>query len=195
MNKNLKLLPIIGISLTLLGYFYLTFQTFQLNERKNALNDEIAELESIKLRLTNEVKLKDTLITLQDNIISHSSDEETVKKGEELKRRIAEPNSEFFIVTGKEDTNLDQALKFEREGFNYLLEKDVESAIASFRKSENSFNGFHNVYGIAVYLEKNKSNLSDNNPDTWRQIYATVVKDYSWKMPEDIKMKLVELAN
>jgi len=195
MNRNLKLLPIIGISLTLLGYFYLTFQTFQLNERKNALNDEIAELESIKLRLTNEVKLKDTLITLQDNIISHSSDEETVKKGEELKRRIAEPSSEFFIVTGKEDTNLDQALKFEREGFNYLLEKDVESAIASFRKSENSFNGFHNVYGIAVYLEKNKSNLSDNNPDTWRQIYATVVKDYSWKMPEDIKMKLVELAN
>ena len=195
MNRNLKLLPIIGISLTLLGYFYLTFQTFQLNERKNALNDEIAELESIKLRLTNEVKLKDTLITLQDNIISHSSDEETVKKGEELKRRIAEPSSEFFIVTGKEDTNLDQALKFEREGFNYLLEKDVESAIASFRKSENSFNGFHNVYGIAVYLEKNKSNLSDNNPDTWRQIYATVVEDYSWKMPEDIKMKLVELAN
>ncbi|HSI76435.1 MAG TPA: hypothetical protein VK957_11080 [Lunatimonas sp.] len=194
MNKNLKFLPIIGITLTLLGYFYLTYQTYQLNERRNTLDMEISELESIKMRLTNEVKIKDTLITLQDNIISQSSDEETVQQGAELKRRMNEPSSEFFSITAKEDIDVDQALKFEREGFNYLLEKDVTNAISSFRKSENSYNGFHNVYGIAVYLERNRSNLSENNAEEWIEIYRTILKDYSWKMPSDIKMRLIEIT-
>jgi len=195
MNKNLKILPIIGISLTLLGYFYLMLQTYKLNERRSILNSEIEELETIKLRLTNEVKLKDTLLTLQDKIISQSSDEETVKQGTELRNRMRLPNAEFFTVTEKEDTDVEQALRFELEGFNYLFDRDIEKAIGSFRKSENSYNGFHSVYEIAVYLERNKSRLMDKNSKAWAETYEKILSDYSWKMPKEIRAKLVELTS
>ena len=99
LNKKLRILPIIGIALTLIGYLFLTFQTVKLNERKNLLISEIEQLESIKSRLTAEVKVKDTIITLQDSIIFQSSDQETVEKGIELKEKIKGPVGNYFTVT------------------------------------------------------------------------------------------------
>ncbi|MHB1106205.1 MAG: hypothetical protein ACYCZ2_07570 [Lutibacter sp.] len=194
LNKTIRILPIIGITLTLIGYLYLTVQTFNLNERKNVLNNEIAELESIKIRLTNEAKTKNTIINLQDKIISQSSDTVTVKKGIELRKSINEPIAEHFVVTKKENSSLEQAQIFEMNGFRYLLERDIINAIIAFRKSENSYNGFHQVYEIVVYLEKNRSKLSNENSELWREVYLTLLKDYSWRMPKDIKEKLTEIT-
>lgn len=80
LNKKIRLLPIIGISLTIIGYLLLTYQTFNLNKRKSTLLNEIKELENSKTRLTNEVKFKDTIISIQEDIITQSSDSITVKK-------------------------------------------------------------------------------------------------------------------
>lgn len=194
LNKTIRILPIIGITLTLIGYLYLTVQTFNLNERKSVLNNEIAKLESIKIRLTNEAKTKNTIINLQDKIISQSSDTVTVKKGIELRKSINEPIAEHFVVTKKENSSLEQAQIFEMNGFRYLLEMDITNAITAFRKSENSYNGFHQVYEITVYLEKNRSKLSNENSELWREVYLTLLKDYSWRMPKDIKEKLTEIT-
>lgn len=193
LNNKLKLLPIIGITLTIIGYLYLTYQTFTLNERKKVLKNEIIELENIKQKLTNEAKIKDTIINIQENIISKSSDSTTVKKGEQLKIKFNEPISNHFTVTKKEDANLDLAKKYELEGFKYLLKRDVNNAISSFRKSENSYNGFHMVYDIAFYLNKNKNKLSDSDSEFWKEVYLIILKDYSWKMPDDIKVELEEI--
>jgi hypothetical protein len=194
LNYKLRLLPIIGISLTIIGYLYLTYQTFTLNERKNVLKNEIIELEKIKQRFTNDAKTKDTIINRQENIISTSSDSVTVKQGEQLKIKFNEPIANHFIVTKKEDANLELAKKHELEGFNYLLQSDVNNAILSFRKSENSYNGFHEVYGIAFYLDENKIELSDRKSEFWKEVYLIILKDYSWKMPDEIKGKLVEMT-
>jgi hypothetical protein len=194
LNNKLRLLPIIGITLTIIGYLYLTYQTSTLNERKNVLKNEITELENIKQRHTNEAKTKDTIINIQENIISKSADSITVKQGEQLKIKFNEPIANHFTVTKKEDANLELAKKYELEGFNYLLQRDVNNAILSFRKSENSYNGFHMVYDIAFYLDKNKIKLSDRNSEFWKEVYLIILKDYSWKMPDEIKAKLVEMT-
>ena len=86
------------------------------------------------------------------------------------------------------------AQKFENEGFNYLFEKDVDNAIISFRKSENSLNGYHMVYDISKYLNNNKERLSDKNSEFWKEAYQKILKDFSWKMPAETKSKLVELT-
>ena len=190
LNKNIRLLPIIGISLTIIGYLLLTYQTFNLNNRKIILLNEIKELEVAKTRIINEAKAKDTIISIQEDIIAQSSDSSTVNKGIELDKTLKEPISDHFIITKKENSNVELAQKFEKDGFNYLLLKDINNAIISFRKSENSYNGFHNVYEIANYLEKNKSKLSTKDELIWKQTYAKILDDYSWKMSEDIKEKL-----
>jgi hypothetical protein len=194
LNKGIRLLPIIGIAITLIGYFFLTFQTYQLNERKIILKNEIAELEGIKTRLTIEAKEKDTIITIQDKIISQSKDMNTVEKGAVLRKKIKDPIPNYFTKINKENSNIELAEKFEIEGFNYLLNKDVDLAILSFRKSENSCNGYHQVYEIAVYLNKNKDELKDKNSNSWDKSFQKILKDYSWKMPDDIKTKMIEIA-
>ncbi|MCS3869717.1 hypothetical protein J3D55_002633 [Chryseobacterium ginsenosidimutans] len=86
------------------------------------------------------------------------------------------------------------AQKFEKEGFESVINKDAESAIKSFLESENSYNTYHQVYEIAKYLKKNKENLSDKNSPEWKNVYKKLVSDYSWKMPENFKTQLVELS-
>ena len=194
LNKKIRFLPIIGIVLTLVGYVFLTMETFKLNEKKKSLNSEIAELENVKARLTKESKEKDTIITIQDTIISQSSDKATVKKGVELRNKIKEPSSKFFTVTTRENSNVELAQKFEKEGFHYLIEKNVDKAIISFRKSENSANGYHLVYEITSYLEKQKRKLYDVNSVSWKETYRQMVKDYSWGMPEHVKLKMIEMS-
>jgi hypothetical protein len=189
----MRLLPIIGITLTITGYLVLTFQTFNLNERKSNLLNDINELEKSKTRLTNEAKVKDTIISIQEDIIAQSSDSSTVSRGKELEKVLTDPISNHFTVTNKKNDNIELAQQYESEAFNYLLHKDVNNAIKSFRKSENSFNGFHTVYEIAIFLEKNKIKLSTKNEIIWKQTYSTLLNEFSYKMPKEIKSSFQEI--
>lgn len=195
LNRNLRFLPIVGITLTIIGYLLLTYQTFNLSKRKTTLLNEIKELENSKTRLTVEAKVKDTIISIQEVIIAQSSDSSTVKKGIELDKTFKEPISDHFTITKKENYNVELAKKFEKDGFKFLLRKDVIEAIKYFKKSENSYNGFHNVYEIANYLEKNKSRLLTNDELIWKETYTTLLEEYSWKMPEDIKSNFTKIIN
>jgi len=191
LTKKTRYLPLIGISLTLIGYLFIAFQTYSLNERKKNLLNEIGELETIKSRLTNSLKIKDTIITIQDKIIAQSSDSTIAEKEKLLKETI----ETHFIKVDKKEANAKQAQKFEADGFRYLLEKDVSNAISAFRQSENSYNGFHQVYEIARYLNENKSKLSDVNSEFWKEAYRKILSDFSWRMPEDVKQKIITVSN
>jgi hypothetical protein len=193
-NRKIRYLPIIGICLTLGGYFFLFFQTHKLTEKRDLLKKEINELEIVKNRLTSESKQKDTIIRIQDTIIAQSADISTVEKGMQLMNRRTDPVSNYFTITSKQNSNEEKAQKFESEGFAYLLEKDVDNAIVSFRKSENSSNGYHMAYDIAFYLDRNRSKLSDKNAAFWKESYRKLLTDYSWKMPKDVKEKLREMS-
>ena len=81
---------------------------------------------------------------------------------------------------------------YEEQGFSYLIKKDVTNSIISFEKSEKATNGYHRVYEIANYLKANKSQLLDNNSNSWKTVYKKIATDYSWKMPANIKDELLE---
>lgn len=93
----------------------------------------------------------------------------------------------FIKSTSK---NLGLAKQFEDEGFAYLLNKDIDNAITSFVKSENSYNGYHMVYDIAIYLNKNRNQLSNGNIENWKTTYGMILSKYSWGMPEKYKSNL-----
>jgi hypothetical protein len=95
----------------------------------------------------------------------------------------------------KSSKDLVSASKFELDGFKFLIDKDVNSAIKSFEESENSYNGFHNAYGIARYLAKNKDNLLNKNTIEWKSVYKVIVTEYGWKIPEIYKKELIKLSN
>lgn len=89
----------------------------------------------------------------------------------------------------------DGAEKFEREGFEFLLQKNVEGAITAFNNAEQKTTGYHMVYDIWNYLRKNKAALSDaNNNTAWKNAYTDILKNFSWKMPADIQDKMIELS-
>lgn len=83
--------------------------------------------------------------------------------------------------TLKSNKKYDLALDYESMGFECLLNKDIMCAIDNFKLSEQSYNGFHQVYEIYVYLLRNKS-----NPD-WDIIYNDILTRYSWKMSPEVK--------
>ena len=91
----------------------------------------------------------------------------------------------------------DGAAKFERQGFGFLLQRDVEGAITAFNNAEQNITGYHMVYDIWNYLRdrENRSALSDSKNDAaWKKAYTDILRNFSWKMPADIKDKMNELS-
>ena len=74
--------------------------------------------------------------------------------------------------------------EYERLGFQCLVEKDVVCAIENFKQAEESYNGYHQVYDIYIYLLKNKSNTN------WEKVYKDVLTKYSWKIPIEYKNQI-----
>jgi hypothetical protein len=90
--------------------------------------------------------------------------------------------------------NIELATEWEANGFDFLIKKDVVSAIDAFKKSEESFHGFHSVHEIYLYLSRNKLVLNNQDSKGWKKVYREILKRYSWKMPEEQKSILNKLA-
>lgn len=138
----------------------------------------------------NEIKVLQPIVQLKESIINApllvpqtSSNYSNIKAVTPLK----------FVKTNSKRPDL--AKQFEDEGFAYLLNKDIDNAIISFTKSENSYNGYHMVYDIAIYLNKMRDQLSVDNIENWKSVYSIILSKYNWKMPEKYKSKLQEQSN
>lgn len=91
--------------------------------------------------------------------------------------------------------NIIDAEKYENLGFQFLIDKNVNSAISSFKKSEENYNSFHQVYEISRFLEKNKAQLQSSQSPFWKNAYQKIATEYSWKMDNKIKQKLIEASS
>lgn len=118
-------------------------------------------------------------------------------KIQQLEQEIQTMNDELTPTFKKrvETNNYEQALNWERIGFENLLDRNLDQAIQAFENSENSYATFHQVYEIARFLRNRKNSGERQNDTFWLDIYQKVVDNYSWKMPEDIKTQLEEQAN
>lgn len=197
MNKSfgsLKILPILGIVLILTGYFFLTYQTFKLKERRNVLKKENHELEQLRISKTAEIKKLDSIAGIQKKIIAESADPNTVQKGEILQEKIQNITTSRFTKNKNSENNEETAERLEAEGYNYLFNRDVENAIKNFTASENAFNGYHQVYEISRFLKQNKAQLSDTKSEFWPLAYRQILQNFSWKMSGGAKEKLQTLS-
>jgi hypothetical protein len=189
LTKQTRVFTLIGIITSIIGYLFLMYKGFDLNEEIAKKRKEINQLE--ELRLEKSMQLREIESRLLE-ITSNSRDSLTVQQGEELAEELGIPTGKHFKVTSVEETSLENAQEFEKMGFEYLLERNVDKSIEFFIKSENSYNSYHQVYEIGRFLIKNKSKLTDNKSNYWLQTYQTILSEYSWKMPEKYREALEE---
>ena len=191
-NKHIKLFTLIGITATIIGYIFLIYQGYTLNNDIIVKRGEINKLELLKVEKVKELaELENKII----EITSTSNDTNTVKQGMELAIERGIPIENHFKPTSQKESSLENAEKYEKLGFEALLNKDISASIEAFIKSENSSNGYHSVYDIAKYLIKNQAKLSDKNSDYWGIAYKTISSRYNWKMPVEYKSKFKESVN
>ncbi|RZK25634.1 MAG: hypothetical protein EOO43_05010 [Flavobacterium sp.] len=164
-----------------------------LQSKKETLQAEIAQLELVKRNLTIESKLRDTIISKQNMVITQSSDSLTKKQGEKLSKELQE-SSIFKTLVNPSKDGIDSAKIFERKGYQALFNKDIKTSIQCFKQSENSYNGYNQVYEIAFYLNGSQSKLLTGGEKAWKEIYKTILSEYSWKMPADVRTKLTNLT-
>ncbi|MFV8448422.1 hypothetical protein ACPV47_09155 [Vibrio jasicida] len=99
----------------------------------------------------------------------------------------------FENASVAESGRLEKVESLERDGFEAILKRDVEAAIKFFSSAERAWPDFHNVSEIKRLLVANKSSLLDTNNDLeWKNTIRTILKSYSWGMPEDIRTLLVD---
>lgn len=74
----------------------------------------------------------------------------------------------------------------ERKGFEALLERDFEAALAAFTEARKTWPDYHNVTEIQRLLAGMRSDPPETDAD-WRQVYEPILIKYSWGMPDDIR--------
>ncbi|MES2556131.1 MAG: hypothetical protein V4604_08280 [Bacteroidota bacterium] len=203
-NKKLifRLLPIIGISSVIVGYIYIVITGVRLDADLHTKETELAakiytcdSLDEVLIqkneanRLLEEAKESFAKIAEENPRLAPEIDSVIETNQQEIYDLEKETHLDF-TVTPRKERDIDKAKEWEEKGFSFLKEKDIHQAIDAFKNSENAYNGFHNVYDITLYLEKNKAKLTDPNSEEWEILYSKMVSDFSYKMPAHIKTDL-----
>jgi hypothetical protein len=195
LTKYTKFFVLIGIIATIVGYLFLFFETNRLYNTKSELVGEIEtkkkEIDSLgmeKRKLIEEIKRQKRIKADAFMQMAISKDISTQNSAKGLIKESGEPISKYFTVSKQKDYN--QAKQYELEGFNALVNKNVETAIELFTKSENSYNNYHQVYEIAKYLKENKKKLDNPQSEFWDEAYKKIIAEFSWGMTNEIKEKI-----
>lgn len=154
----------------------------QIDELSNNYEDQIAELKQELNQANTSPDLLDKVQNIESNLDKQLS---------QIKR-MAMFDGEYLVSLSKKD----KVDRFERNGFNAILKKDVENAIASFEEAKKLWPDYHNVSEIMKLLKNKRTELS--NPDAseaWKNVTDTILKKYSWGMPKDIREEFVKFGN
>ena len=88
---------------------------------------------------------------------------------------------------GAPDARLDQAAAFERTGFQAILDRRLDDAIAAFESAREVWPDYHNVAEIADYLAQAKATAGPLDDSDWAAIDRTILTRYSWGMPAQLR--------
>ena len=80
-----------------------------------------------------------------------------------------------------------EAAAQERRGFEALLDRDAMAAQAAFEAAARLWPDYHNVAEIARLLRDNAVALQASDRTAWQTVYRTVLSDYSWGMPAELR--------
>lgn len=122
------------------------------------VNNKIELCESPSISINNQIL---------DSIINPIANQKAEIAQKNIKVKIPLINSEGI------------AKQYEAEGFNSLMNNDIQSAIIAFEKAEQIYPSYHNVYEISKFLSNNKD--KDIN-----LLKKTIKEKYSWGAPKEI---------
>lgn len=140
----------------------------------------------------NEIAKQDSIITEIDT--STILGQERLENAIYVKNKIQNTGLTSPIVQKADISNYEVALQKELEGFQYLLNQNLDDAIIAFSKAEKSYNSFHQVYEIELFLKQIKKSGATKDDEFWNFIYRELLRKYSWKMPVEIKSELQKLT-
>jgi hypothetical protein len=154
---------LIGIA----GSAYYYFEAKQVKSELQVSNDSLrvlsANIQSINNTLTLSKKELEQKTSNLDSLIRISIKDQNVAV---LKPAIKKADNDKML-----------AAEYERQGFAKLKEGDLQAAKDYFNKSEQAYNGYHQVYEIWLLLYKSRQKLDD--PEVKQQLLQQIDKDYS----------------
>lgn len=141
----------------------------------NEMNRHITELAGqLASSTTSTPQAKETIADIQQTANNIN------QVGKYAVANIDMKNNSFKVSTFKNEPLA--RLKW-KEGFDALVNNDMEKAIAAFTASENAWNGYHNAYELARYL-RSKANIA-SDPSVRKEIIYKVLNDYSGFAPKE----------
>ncbi|MHA7131388.1 hypothetical protein [Algoriphagus namhaensis] len=101
-------------------------------------------------------------------------------------------NEILLQIGGTKNTvsKFQQAKNLERTAFDYLFDRKIDQVIATLDAAEKVYPGFHSVYDINRLLRSAKEDLQDPNSPRWKEVYTRILKDYPWKLSDEILERL-----
>lgn len=162
-------------------YFAIVTPTERLRNRWIAYKDSIRPYYNLYK------KLKADEFTLRSAALKSDSVRTNDLKLIEIKNQLA-PFEKRLINTNEEGS----AEVWKDMGFAFLLQKDIENSIKSFRECEKSDGKNQSISAITAYLNENKPYLEDKNSRSWKSTYKKIATDFSTGIPDDTRAKLIE---
>lgn len=90
-----------------------------------------------------------------------------------------------------------EAIELERKGFEFIINKDVDSALQAFTDAEKLWPTYHNLAEIRKLLAASHDALAkapkEGKSEAWTTFYTTLRTKYSYGMPADVQRKIDEL--
>jgi hypothetical protein len=102
-------------------------------------------------------------------------------------RQISQQTSQPSSLERNTVSTILSAAEYERAGFEAILQRDVKEAIRQFNLARGRWPDYHNVTEIEALLKKRQARLI--NPAAWEALEQTILQDYSWGMPSDLRQK------
>ena len=138
-------------------------------------------------RVINDYSVYTNLLSILNGL--HNNPDEIL---EEIKDKLNlnlpnEPKFNSYQLNENKDS--EKAKTNELNGFNDLLNEDIYSAINHFIISENSSNGYNQVYEISKFLKK-KEKTKTKDLEFWKQIYSEILINYSYNIPSEVEEKI-----
>ncbi|KAF7781718.1 hypothetical protein PRUB_b1034 [Pseudoalteromonas rubra] len=87
-----------------------------------------------------------------------------------------------------------QVDQYERAGFNAILARDASEALSQFSAAKAIWPDYHNVSEIKRLLSKQMNQLNDSQSPAWQAVFDTILMQYSWGMPDDIRAQFRQVA-
>lgn len=192
MNKNVLILFFLLLMAAAAIYSVTLFKEVEkekqqkqlaLNQRDTLLQqnaEQQRKIDSLTIATISELSEKNTATGT-----TGISNTDTAKNT--LIKKLKNANEDY--IKRNDATAYQTASKLEKEGFTAIADNKFDVAYEKFKQIIAIAPSFHSSYEIFMLLGKQKGNF--NNPETQQKIKEQIVKNYTWKAPQE-QLKRIE---